>query len=147
MQKLIKIRTMMDNSKVAINNMVGFILKALEDDYQTKSFDDDSAVDSDMLDDAKKILGDKFKDEDIISILNTANNDIERIKKAKGILDGKKRVKNAVGFMISAIQKDYEENTIVHSGNKFLNFEQKETDYDGIAKQKVLDRMKGDSNG
>lgn len=147
MQKLIKIRTMMDNSKVAINNMVGFILKALEDDYQAKPFVNDFAVDSDILDNAKEILGDKFKDDDVVSILNAANNDIERIKKAKGILDGKKRVKNAVGFMISAIQNDYEENSIVHSGNKFLNFEQKETDYDEIAKQKVLDRMKGDSNG
>lgn len=39
------------------------------------------------------------------------------------------------------------EEGVVHSRNKFLNFEQEETDYDAIAKQKVLDRMKGEADG
>ena len=31
--------------------------------------------------------------------------------------------------------------------NKFVNFEQRDIDYDAIAQQKVMDRMKGEDNG
>ncbi len=112
MQKLIRIRNIMDDSKVVIKNIAGFILKALEDNYQVNKAEFEKKSpdkDSEIYNQAKELLQDKFKDEDIVSILDAANNDIEKIRKAKGILDGKKRVKSAVGFMIAAIKKDYEE--------------------------------------
>lgn len=114
MSKLMEIREMMDNSKTVISNPAGFILKALEEGYQSNSKTNDNVqdavvIESGVFSEAKKILGEKFKDEDVMNVLVAADNDIEKVKKAKGILDGKKRVSSAVGFIISAIKKDYKE--------------------------------------
>lgn len=113
MPRLIDIRNMIDNSKTVVNNLAGFILKALEDDYKLNERNDNThdavIIESDVFAKAKAILGEKFKDEDVMNILIAANNDLEKVRKAKGILDGKKHVSSIVGFMISAIKNEYKE--------------------------------------
>lgn len=94
----------------------------------------------------QSIIEERLSAKDIISILDAAGHDIEKIRTAyKVACDSTAEINNLTGFLIKAITEGYTEGVKKRGRkkNKFINFEQSEVDYDEIAKKKVAKKMKG----
>ena len=83
----------------------------------------------DLKDELEDIVDCKFKSKDLKSIAEAADYDLEKIKMAARVLSQAGEVRNVTGFMIKAIQEDYELiGAKSASKNIFLSF--KQNDYD-----------------
>ena len=145
-ERLEEIKKAMDSSKVNIDNPMGYILKALREDYDfsysncdAEDEEDMATISPEIMEEAKSILGDRFSDTDVMSIIIVADNDLEKIRKAKEILDNKSHVKNAVGFILTAIKKEYKEVESYSKQHRDMQGIMRENiDYDEMIKQKTI---------
>ena len=86
----------------------------------------------DIFDEAFDTLSNDFKAKEVREILKTAEYDINKIKKAYSVLCSQDSVDNKMGFMIKAIQDDYDPPQKKTKKNKFNNFTQGEYDFEKI---------------
>ena len=92
----------------------------------------------DFIDEVRMICKDvEFKTRDLKTISEAAGYDINQIEKAYRILMSKENVENAVGFMLDAIRKGYEEPTGFHKKTSFNDFKQRKYDFDELEKDVV----------
>lgn len=96
----------------------------------------ESVVDETLLNHVRKLFP-AFSDKDILSLLKASDNDYEKIKNAKSILDNQtSTITNTVGWLINAIRGNYEVHTQSSnkraSKNTFNNFHQREYDYEEL---------------
>lgn len=83
------------------------------------------------IEELKKVLKEDLTYDELEAILNVADNDIEKIKE-KYEISKVSKYENLVGFLISAIIKDYKmpiKNEKPNNKNKFHNFEQRSSKY------------------
>ncbi|MEE0919842.1 MAG: replication initiation protein [Lachnospiraceae bacterium] len=96
-----------------------------------------------VLEEIHDLIEEKLKLKDYSTIAEAANYDIDRIKKAYCILKQNSNVENVVGFMIKAIEDNYEEpvkakkTKSTKKANSFNNFEQQNI-YDFEELEKAL---------
>ena len=127
-----------------INNPVGWIISAIQHDYQDNVEDvepeeiidvspaSEDEKEDEMLDEVSELLcpyEKRFKIKDIRAIIKQAGNDISRIQKAYEVLEANKNVEDRIAFMIAAIRDGYDsvpkrEKKGAH--NAFQNFQQRE---------------------
>ena len=89
-----------------------------------------------LIDQVKDLMDEKISTKDIISILEAAEYDYEKVKKQYENSKSAKKIGNIVGWMIDAIKKDYS-SPIEKKGktaNKFNSFQQNEYDYEALEK-------------
>ena len=102
----------------------------------TTSLRDD--ISSPVVDEAKEVfrsLG--LSDQDIISIVRAAGNDIDRCKTALMVLNQQtKEITNVVGWLIKAVTNNYQPISKAQKmkKNSFSNFHQREYDFDELEK-------------
>lgn len=92
------------------------------------------------------VIPDKLPSKDYHAILNAANHDIERIKKAVEVLKQQKNVESVTAFLIAAIKNDYESGKVQHFQKKVplntcLGFPQRSYDYDELEKYLLNDNI------
>lgn len=94
-----------------------------------------------FIDEIIDMIEEKVRIKDIRTLCEIADYDKEKIEKAYRIVKSSATpVKSLVGYMISAIKEDYPEPVAVESGlrkkqslkNSFLNFEQRDYDYEQL---------------
>ena len=89
-----------------------------------------------LIDQVKDLIDEKLSTKDIISILEAAEYDYDKVKKQYENSKSAKRIGNIVGWMIDAIKKDYS-SPIEKKGkaaNLFNSFQQNEYDYEALEK-------------
>lgn len=121
--------------KGRIVEKIKFVMKGKKDCEIDKPFDEVAITQefsiNPYVQDLKKIIEEELSEEECEKILKVANNDIEIIKKKYEIVKSSK-YDNLVGFLISAITKDYKapiKNNQSKAPNKFHNFEQRTAKY------------------
>ena len=124
-----------------ISKGVGGKVVAIQFTVKLKSNDASNMepVCADILDDALRELGDGFRIKDVITITETAGNDLEKIKTAKKCLDQAGSVDNPVGFIISAIKNGYVPSTPTKHKKKdaWNDFEHQKYDFEELKKMNV----------
>lgn len=76
----------------------------------------------DFYDEIKELL--QVKTKDAKSIAESAGYDLEKVKKAVAVMKKKKNITNVTGFIISAIQGNYETVPMTNNKSAFHNFQQ-----------------------
>ncbi len=141
-----------------INNPVGWIISAIQHDYQDNVEDvepeeiidvspaSEDEKEDEMLDEVSELLSSyekRFKIKDIRAIIKQAGNDISRIQKAYEVLKANKNVEDHVAFMIAAIRDGYDpapKKNKREAHNTFLDFPQRkytQEDYEEIERRKL----------
>ena len=78
-----------------------------------------------------------LEDKDLIAIAQASHNDVAKCKKARQILDQQsKPIRNITGWLIKAITEDYNSpsKSPAHPKSTFNNFEQRDYDFDELAR-------------
>ncbi len=106
---------------------------SINKDVEEKITDDEKY---DLIDQVKELIEEKISTKEIISILEAANYDYEKVYKQYNNSKYAKSIENIVGWMIQAIKNDYQapvekKNSRVNTNNSFL---QNEYDYDALEK-------------
>ncbi len=98
-----------------------------------------------LADEIADIIPVPLRPRQYISILDAADNDVERVRKAVNVLKTKEDVNDTVGFLISAIKGGWEEAVLYNWARKmkkdsFHNFVEQKYDYDAIEKALLSDK-------
>ncbi|WP_022757628.1 replication initiation protein [Butyrivibrio fibrisolvens] len=102
------------------------------DEVVEKKITDDEKYE--LIDQVKDLMDEKISTKDIISILEAAGYDYEKVKKQYENSKSAKKIANIVGWMIDAIKKDYS-SPIEKKGktaNLFNSFQQNEYDFEAL---------------
>ncbi len=100
-----------------------------------------SIVSNSYIKELKNIIQEDLSNEELEAILNVAHNNIEKIKEKYQIAKLSK-YNNLVGFLISAILKDYKiskKNNQSNTSNRFHNFEQRTLKYSREELENIID--------
>ena len=88
-----------------------------------------------------ELSGERISVDDVMKIASAASYDVDKVKKAHEVAKSRKKIDNFVGFMIKAIQDNYElpvsKTNKKSSKSSFHNFEERTYDYDELEKRFV----------
>ena len=91
-----------------------------------------------FIDEMRIIISEDLKTKDLKTIAKESGYDMEKIKKAYEIAEKTGNIDNLVGWMISAIKKEYSSPTSKKKkirANSFNNFKSRNYDYDALTKE------------
>ncbi|TCO70679.1 replication initiation protein [Marinisporobacter balticus] len=128
-RKIDKIKFIIKSKKMVSPNTNNYLEEIAVD---MEAYEDEKVLCSNpYIEELKKVLKENLTQDELEAILNVANNNIEKIKEKYEIAKVSK-YENLVGFLISAIIKDYKvplKNEKPKNVNKFNNFEQRSSKY------------------
>ena len=118
-----------------VDNIVFYITDTSYAPVEDKVTDQDSGIDlDDLVDELRDIFTEKVSTKDIKHILKTADNDIEKVKKAYEVVS-KMQYNNFVASMITAIKDEWQPAIKAKKKNSFTGCSQREYDFDELEKQ------------
>ena len=87
-----------------------------------------------LIDQVKDLIEEKISTKNIMSILEAAGYDYEKVRKQYNNSKKAKKIGNLVGWMIEAVKNDYSSpvDKVGASTNPFHNFQQNEYDFDAL---------------
>ena len=91
-----------------------------------------------LIDEVADIIPVTLKPKEYKAILKAAEYKIVLVQKAVRVMEQNGNIKDVVAFLIAAIKGEYEEPTTYSSNktnNSFINFHQREYDYDELEKE------------
>lgn len=147
LEKIKAAKKALDNSKTVVENKVGFILKAMQENYDTIEDEVEIAeIKPEVYQRACDLLQDEFSEKDINAIIIAAEGDIDKIKNAREIFDMQKKLDNPTGWMISCIKENFDKPKAKNKSS-WVNINRNDSnDHDSMIKEKILKNMDNSEN-
>ena len=122
------------NKKESENKRPSKSKKSKEEKERQKQSESDVDMD-DLVDRLREIIKESLKTKEYKTILQVAGNDIKLIEQKYQLAQKQRKIDNLVGWLIKAIQEEYEKPIEKQRISKFNDINQRDYDYSELEKQ------------